>query len=197
MTMARPYLAGSCSTVLLMVMASLVVAGCGAADEEPVGATSGLEPSGEWRPPSFPTFPTLNLEALSPERLRARPVPLVERNPFRFADEPSNSDDAALLTADAPVSQWDESSPWESSPWSTAVEPVDVGPELVFLGVLHAPESAGRVAVVKVDGKVYHGRVGDVLASDYRVVDIDTGRVDLEPLCGGVLKTVWMATGRP
>lgn len=192
MTTAGPDLAGNCSTIVVLALASVVVTACGSADEEPVGATSGLEPSGEWRAPSFPTFPTLNLEALSPERLRARPVPLVARNPFRFADEPSDSDDAALWTTDAAVSQWDE-----SSPWSTAVEPVDVGPELVFLGVLHAPESAGRVAVVKVNGKVHHGRVGDVLASDYRVMDIDTGRVDLEPLGGGVLKTVWMATGRP
>ena len=196
-TTAGPCLAGRCFAIVVMAMVATVVAACGGGDEEHVAATRGVEPSGESGVPSFPTFPTLNLEALSAERLRARRVPLVERNPFRFADEPSDNDDAALWTTDAPVSQWDESSPWESSPRSTAVDPVDVGPELVFLGVLHAPESAGRVAVVKVDGEVHHGRVGDVLASDYRVVDIETGRVDLRPLGGGALESVWMATGRP
>jgi len=180
-----------------MAVVSVAVVGCGATDEEPVGAASGVESSTARREPSFLTLPTLDLDAVSAERLQRRPIPPVERNPFRFADEPSDSGDAALWTTDDSVSQWDESSQWESSPWSIAVEPVDAGPALVFLGVLHAPGSAGRVAVVKVDGKIYNGRVGDVLASDYRVVDIETGRLDLEPLGGGALQSVWMPTGRP
>ncbi len=151
-----------------------------------------VEPSHETRSPSYPV---LNLEAISAARLRARPLSVMQRNPFEFgAGHWSDSDYAASLPAEDPW--WDEPSQWESSPWPTALEPFDARPELVFLGVVDAPASAGRVAVVKAGATIHHGRVGDVLA-EYRVVAIETPRLDLEPAAGGSVQTLWMASGRP
>lgn len=174
----------------------MMLCGCGATavDEPVLAAGNRTEPLHESR--GAPSFPALDLDALSAARLRARPLSVMQRNPFEFdTDRWSDSDYAASLPAEDPW--WDESSPWESSPWPTAVEPFDAGPELVFLGVVDAPASAGRVAVVKAGEAIHHGRVGDVLAADYRIVAIETPRLDLEPAAGGSVQTLWMAPGRP
>lgn len=172
----------------------MVVCGCvaTAVDEPVVPAVNRAEPSRETRSPSYPV---LNLEALSAARLRSRPLSVMPRNPFEFgAGQWSDSAAASLPTEDP---WWDEPSPWESSPWPTAIEPFDAGPELVFLGVVDAPASAGRVAVVKADETIHHGRVGDVLAADYRIVAIETPRLELEPMGGGSVQILWMALGGP
>ena len=191
MTTRSPAACGSGIPVLLTF--SVVLCGCvaTAVDEPVVPAVNRVEPSRETRSPSYPV---LNLEELSAVRLGARPLSVMRRNPFEFAGHWSDSDHAASLPVEDPW--WDEPSPWESSPWPPALDSFDAGPELVFLGVVDAPASAGRVAVVKAGATIHHGRVGDVLA-EYRVVAIETPRLDLEPAAGGSVQTLWMASGRP
>lgn len=179
-------------------MISVVTCGCAATavDEPALPAVNRAEPPRETRP--APSYPVLNLAELSSARLRERPLLVLPRNPFEFgADDLADSDYAAPLTTAAADPWWDESPPWESSPWSTAAEPFDAGPALVFLGVVDAPASAGRVAVVKAGASIHHGRVGDVVAADYRIVAIESPRLDLEPAGGGSVETLWMSSGRP
>ena len=156
-------------------------------------AVNRAEPS---RETSARSFPVLDLDGLSAARLRAHQLSVLPRNPFEFGTDGSTVGDyAASPATEASDPWWDELSSWEPSPWSSAVEPFDAGPELAFLGVVDAPASAGRVAVVKAGETIHHGRVGDVLAADFRIVAIETRRLDLEPLAGGSKQTLWMASG--
>ena len=59
-----------------------------------------------------------------------------------------------------------------------------------FLGVLEAPESVGRVAVVTDGAGVYHGRVGDVVGGRYRIVAIDRTAMVLERVEDGARLTL-------
>ena len=51
-----------------------------------------------------------------------------------------------------------------------------------FIGILEAPESAGRVAVLADGAGVHHGRVGDVVVGRYRIVALDRSALLLERL---------------
>lgn len=180
---------------VVMVAVSFPLCGCGTASDGTFG------PAANQADPVIETgairISVLDLDVLSAARLRARQLSPMLRNPFQFGvDRLSDDDFAASLPVEDPW--WDEPSPWESSPWPIAVDPFDGRPELVFLGVVEAPASAGRVAVVKAGETVHHGRVGDLLAGDYRVVAIETPRLDLESADGGgSVRTLWMASGRP
>ena len=111
----------------------------------------------------------VRLDAL-PGRAAAPGGPV--RNPFRFgpaAAPPSLTPGGAVAgggTATTPV---------EVDGW----RPADPS-ALRFIGVLEAPESAGRVAVLTDGAGVYHGRVDDIVGGRWRIVALDRGAVVLE-----------------
>ena len=94
------------------------------------------------------------------------------RNPFRF----TRAAPPSLMPADG-VPGGNPAIPLGGvDGWRPAGEP----PAVRFLGVLEAPESVGRVAVVTDGAGVYHGRVGDVVGGRYRIVAIDRTAMVLE-----------------
>ena len=99
------------------------------------------------------------------------------RNPFRFeretlpplmpaADAAGGSPAVALGAVDG----------WRPAGEAEAVR---------FIGILEAPESVGRVAVVADGAGVHHGRVGDVVVGRYRIVALDRTALLLERLEDG------------
>lgn len=114
------------------------------------------------------------------------------RNPFRFGFSRQQS-----VTASYPL--WEEPVVWGDSPdldpvtWpDPAVDAWSNPPPLVLIGVIEAPASAGRVAVLTDGDAVYHGRVGDVLGEYARIVSITPPSIELEP-SGGSPYTLHMA----
>lgn len=95
------------------------------------------------------------------------------RNPFRFASAaaaPSPASGGGVAEgggATAPV---------QVDGWRPAGDPA----ALRFIGVLEAPESAGRVAVLTDGAGVYHGSVNDVVGGRWRIVALDRAAVVLE-----------------
>ena len=100
------------------------------------------------------------------------------RNPFRFARAPAPP---PLMPADGVPGGNPAISPGRVDGWRPAGDPEAIR----FLGVLEAPESVGRVAVVTDGDGVYHGRAGDVVGGRYRIVAIDRTAVVIERVEGG------------
>ena len=95
------------------------------------------------------------------------------RNPFRFAA----SSVPPPLTPGGGVSGGNTAAvPVQVDGWRPAEDPA----ALRFIGVLEAPESAGRVAVLSDGAGVYHGRVDDVVGGRWRIVALDRAAVVLE-----------------
>ena len=92
----------------------------------------------------------------------------------------------------------DESVGWRDPPplnlptWSDRATEWSTPTPLVLIGVIEAPASAGRVAVLADGEAVYHGRVGDVLGTYARIVSITPPYIELEP-AGGTRYTLRMA----
>ncbi len=95
------------------------------------------------------------------------------RNPFRFgpaAAPPPLTPGGGGSGGNAAAS------PVQVDGWRPAEDPA----ALRFIGVLEAPESAGRVAVLTDGAGVYHGRVDDVVGGRWRIVALDRAAVVLE-----------------
>ena len=94
------------------------------------------------------------------------------RNPFRFASVAAPPPASGVAVAGAGPA----GAPVRVDGWRPAGDPA----ALRFIGVLEAPESAGRVAVLTDGAGVYHGRVGDVVGGRWRIVALDRAAVVLE-----------------
>ena len=99
------------------------------------------------------------------------------RNPFRFEREALPPPRRAAGPADGslPVP------PGAVDGW----RPAEENEAVRFIGVLEAPESVGRVAVLADGAGVHHGRVGDVVGGRYRIVALDRSALLLERLEDG------------
>ncbi len=104
------------------------------------------------------------------------------RNPFRFARETL----PPLIPAGRPEGGSPAASPGAVDGWRPSEEAAAVR----LVGVLEAPESAGRVAVLTDGTGVHHGRVGDVVAGRYRIVALDRTALLLERIEDGVRLTL-------
>ena len=77
---------------------------------------------------------------------------------------------------------WGDSLPLGPLTWPDSAGGVWLDPTpLVLIGVIEAPASAGRVAVLTDGDAVYHGRVGDMLGEYARIVSITPPSIELEP----------------
>ena len=99
------------------------------------------------------------------------------RNPFRFERETL----PPLMPAVDPAGGNPTVAPGAVDGWRPAGEAEAVR----FIGILEAPESAGRVAVLADGAGVHHGRVGDVVVGRYRIVALDRSALLLERLEDG------------
>ena len=61
---------------------------------------------------------------------------------------------------------------------------------LKFIGIVEAPDSVGKVAVLSDGRSVYYGRQDDIIEGRYRIVRIGVESIDLEFLDGGGRETV-------
>ena len=95
------------------------------------------------------------------------------RNPFRFA---SSSVPPPLVPGGGVSGGNAATVPVQVDGWRPAEDPS----ALRFLGVLDAPESAGRVAVLADGAGVYHGRVDDIVGGRWRIVALDRASVVIE-----------------
>ena len=95
------------------------------------------------------------------------------RNPFRFGPAAAPP---SLAPGGAVPGGTSVTAPVQVDGWRPAEDPA----ALRFIGVLDAPESAGRVAVLSDGAGVYHGRVDDVVGGRWRIVALDRAAVVLE-----------------
>lgn len=127
--------------------------------------------------------PPIRLESITADR----PVAVeTGRNPFRFgapggpveherpvAPPPVDVDVAASgAPADAP-----RAAPGPTIP-------------LKFIGIVEAPDSAGRVAVLSDAKGVYYGRQNDVIEGRYRIVRIGIESIEMELVDSGARQTI-------
>lgn len=180
---------------LALVASALLTWGCGG---EP---TAGSEPSapavtghgGQQREPARDSAHDVRFDLLAVERGRVvRSRAELARNPFRFGVSSQQSVSASYPPWEEPV-VWGDSPALDPLTWpDSAVDAWSNPTPLVLIGVIEAPASAGRVAVLTDGDTVYHGRVGDVLGEYARIVSITPPSIELEPP-GGSPYTLHMA----
>ena len=95
------------------------------------------------------------------------------RNPFRFGPAAAPP---PLTPGGGGSGGTTPTAPVQVDGWRPAEDPA----ALRFIGVLEAPESAGRVAVLTDGAGVYHGRVDDVVGGRWRIVALDRAEIVLE-----------------
>ena len=168
-----------CGVLLLCVLLS---AGCrpplpGAAARE---ADSAAALTSHGRPTDSADEPSLDVQ-IDALFAGASPPGVPGRNPFRFerAAPPTMLEDA--VSGGNPVV-----APGAVDGWRPADDPAAIR----FLGVVEAPESIGRVAVLSDGGGVYHGRVNDVVVGRYRIVALDRTAIVLERVGDGERRTL-------
>ena len=168
-----------CSALLLCVLLS---AGCrpplpGAAARE---ADSAAALTSHGRPTDSPDEPSLDVQ-IDALFAGASPPGVPGRNPFRFerAAPPTMLEDAVSGGNPAVA-------PGAVDGWRPADDPAAIR----FLGVVEAPESIGRVAVLRDGSGVYHGRVNDVVGGRYRIVALDRTAIVIERVGDGERRTL-------
>lgn len=85
-----------------------------------------------------------------------------------------------------------------AAPVTAAVQPTagEAGPQTVppiplkFIGVVNAPNSAGRLAVLTDGRAVFQGREGDIVEGRYRILRIGVESVELEHMDGRGRQTI-------
>ena len=116
----------------------------------------------------------VRLEAID----RARPqVSLQPRNPFRFGGSspitPSVRDLATPPGAGEPP------------PAFPSVADVAPGVRLRMIGLVDAPETAGRIVVLTDGDVVFHGREGEIVEGRYRILSVGPMSVEIESMDDG------------
>ena len=127
------------------------------------------------RPAGKPAPPVTDVK-LDALKVKDTTLPPSARNPFRFGEAP------VRVAANGP------SNPRRgAAPPAAAAEPVGPPPppplppiQLRFIGLIEAPERAGRVALLS-DGKggLMNGREGDIIEGRYRVLRVGADSLDL------------------
>jgi hypothetical protein len=115
-------------------------------------------------------YPDVNLEGLAATRTAPADG---GRNPFSL-DAP-----AALVP---PVAAPGPLLPTPSSP-APSFTPSPAGPapvNLKFIGIINLPRDGGRLAVLSDGDFVYHGRQGDIVEGQYRILSIGEESIELE-----------------
>ena len=121
-----------------------------------------------------PPVTDVKLDALKP---RTTTLPASARNPFRFGEAP------VKVAASRPANPRG----FTAAPPTEAAAPVGPPPppplppiQLRFIGLIEAPERAGRVALLS-DGKggLMNGREGDIIEGRYRVLRVGADSLDL------------------
>ena len=184
--------AGGGAAVRLLA-ASLLSWGC--SSEQPsrleFGALGPGQGDGDGHGPSLDVGFDVRFDILAVERGRlVRSPTTLARNPFRFG----LSGQQRVLAGPPDLYEsagWSES-PLDLSTWPDPMAAWSNPTPLEFIGVIEAPASAGRVAVLTDGDAVYHGRVGDALGAYARIVSVTPTSVELEPL-GGYRYTLQMA----
>ena len=116
----------------------------------------------------------VRLEAID----RARPpVSLQPRNPFRFGGSTPITPSVRDL---APP-------PGDGEPPPTFPSVADVAPRvrLRMIGLVEAPDSAGRIAVLTDGDVVFHGREGEIVEGRYRILSVGPMSVEIESVADG------------
>jgi hypothetical protein len=107
--------------------------------------------------------------------LKSRPtaLPAAARNPFRFNEAP-------VRVAASPRVRAPEPPPLPPGPVGPPLPPPLPPIQLRFIGLIEAPQRAGRVALLS-DGKggLMNGREGDVIEGRYRVLRVGADSLDL------------------
>ena len=116
----------------------------------------------------------VRLEAVGESRPEAS---LQTRNPFRFG-----SPSPGGLTELEPGPQ---SVPTPVPLAAPAGGLPAVQPRVRMIGLVEAPETVGLIAVLTDGTAVFHGRAGDIVEGQYRVVSVEPTSVELESLSDG------------
>ena len=121
-----------------------------------------------------PPVTDVRLDAL---KARATALPAIARNPFRFTEAPvrvaaARPTNQRPVVSEAPVPVAVPAGPPPPPP----LPPI----QLRFIGVIEAPQRAGRVALLS-DGKggLMNGREGDIIEGRYRVLRVGADSLDL------------------
>ena len=117
----------------------------------------------------------VKLDALKP---RTTTLPASARNPFRFSEAPVK---VAASTPANPRRGLAAAPPTEAAAPVGPPPPPPLPPiQLRFIGLIEAPERAGRVALLS-DGKggLMNGREGDIIEGRYRVLRVGADSLDL------------------
>ena len=124
--------------------------------------------------PQLAVPPEVRLEAAIP----VHPGPVeTSRNPFRLG--------TTTIDRAGARHRGSGSEPFEAPPGTRpATAP------LKFIGIVEAPDSVGRVAVLSDGRSVYYGRQDDIIEGRYRIVRIGVESIDLEFLDGGGRETI-------
>lgn len=156
------------------------------------GALAVGQRDGEGHGPSPDVACDVRFDVLGVERGRlVRSPASLARNPFRFGFSSQQRVSASPPRLEESAG-WSESQPLDLLTWPDPMAAWSDPTSLVLIGVIEAPASAGRVAVLTVGEAVYHGRVGDALGAYARIVSVTPASVELEPL-GGSRYTLHMA----
>lgn len=122
------------------------------------------------------TAPDVHLRALDDER--PKPIP-GDRNLFRFRPKPP----APPTSAPPPAVRNIPSAPAGPPP----LPPIP----LKFIGIVEAPAQAKRIAaLVDSTGHSYHGREGEIVAGQYRVLKIGVESIEMAYLDGRGRQTI-------
>lgn len=160
----------------------ILLAGCGAApgivDSQEADATPPLMSHGQ---------PADTLDGASLERridglIRDWPsIREAPRNPFRFGSAESGRQGTLpqVTVPIAPAGVADRDAAGTLGATDAITPDADIA-ALRFIGIVEAPESAVRVAILTDGHDVYHGRVDDVIAGRYRILAIGEKSVEIE-----------------
>jgi hypothetical protein len=126
------------------------------------------------RPPA-PPVADVKLDAL--KATRAAELPPTARNPFRFNEGPvavAGRPDGSRAARGGPAP------PLPAGPVGPPPPPPLPPIQLRFIGLIEAPQQAGRVALLS-DGKggLMNGREGDIIEGRYRVLRVGPDSLDL------------------
>jgi len=111
----------------------------------------------------------------------AKPEPgAVERNPFRFRPKPP------APMPQAPIQPPPPPVPVDTGPPSPPAPP-PIG--LKFIGVIESP-TAGRIAALTDGRLVHHGKEGDIIVGQYRIVRIGVESIVMEHVDGRGRQTI-------
>ena len=114
----------------------------------------------------------VRLEAVDESRPEAS---LQTRNPFRFG-QPSS---AVPMVLEPAAPSLPTAAPVGGNP---AASPLQPRIQLRMIGLIEASESAGRIAVLTDGTTVFHGRAGDIVEGQYRLLGIEPTSVEFESI---------------